>query len=46
MLATAAAVLTTAPAAFAATLGPDQPWVTPAAKPGSDLAARADLSRE
>lgn len=45
MLATAAAVLTTAPAAFAATLGPDQPAVTPAAKPGSDLAARADLSR-
>ncbi len=45
MLATAAAVLTTAPAAFAATLGPDQPAVTPAAKPGSELAARADLSR-
>ena len=45
MLATAVAVLTTAPAAFAATLGPDQPGVTPAAKPGSDLAARADLSR-
>ena len=45
MLATAAAVLTTAPAAFAATLGPDQPAVTPAAKPGSALAARADLSR-
>ena len=43
MLATAAAVLTTAPTAFAATLGPDQPAVTPAAKPGS--AARADLSR-
>ena len=45
MLATAAAVLTTAPAAFAATLGPDQPAVTPAAKPGSEAAARADLSR-
>ena len=45
MLATAAAVLTTAPAAFAATLGPDQPAVTPVAKPGSELAARADLSR-
>ena len=45
MLATAAAVLTTAPAAFAATLGPDQPAVTPAAKQGSELAARADLSR-
>jgi serine-type D-Ala-D-Ala carboxypeptidase/endopeptidase (penicillin-binding protein 4) len=45
MLTTAAAVLTTAPAAFAATLGPDQPAVTPAAKPGSELAARADLSR-
>ena len=45
MLATAAAVLTTAPAAFAATLGPDQPAVTPAAKRGSELAARADLSR-
>ena len=45
MLATAAAVLTTAPAAFAATLGPDQPAVTPAAKPGSEPAARADLSR-
>ena len=45
MLATAAAVLTTAPAAFAATLGPDHPAVTPAAKPGSELAARADLSR-
>jgi serine-type D-Ala-D-Ala carboxypeptidase/endopeptidase (penicillin-binding protein 4) len=46
MLATAAAVLTTAPAAVAAALGPDQPAVTPAAKPGSELAARADLSRD
>jgi serine-type D-Ala-D-Ala carboxypeptidase/endopeptidase (penicillin-binding protein 4) len=45
MLATALAVRASAPPAFAVTLGPDHPGVTPVAEPGSKLAAAGGLER-
>jgi serine-type D-Ala-D-Ala carboxypeptidase/endopeptidase (penicillin-binding protein 4) len=45
MLATAVAILAGTPGAIAAASGPGAGGATPVAKPGSTLAARADLSR-